>query len=183
LVPPIFVRYAGEYTLQDADEGELSMWAGRLLARLRELKELTDVASVVVDREKASRLNILPQAIDDTLYDAFGQRQVSIIFTQLLIICFLAPPIFVRYAGEEELLFQAHRTWPDPYQMQAAVSTGGSCVFSAFLPTAEVKTRDAGGRAGRLGRGAGGQRSSPGRACLSPRMAQVRLAQSVSTFS
>jgi len=54
---------------------------------------LTDVASdeqpgglqvnVVVDREKAARLNILPQAIDDTLYDAFGQRQVSTIFTQL----------------------------------------------------------------------------------------------------
>jgi multidrug efflux pump subunit AcrB len=64
-----------------------------LLNRLRELNELTDVASdeqpgglqanVVVNREKASRLNILPQAIDDTLYDAFGQRQVSTIFTQL----------------------------------------------------------------------------------------------------
>jgi multidrug efflux pump subunit AcrB len=82
-----------QYTLQDADEKELSTWAGRLLAQLRELPELTDVASdeqsgglqvhVVVDRQKASRLNILPQAIDDTLYDAFGQRQVSTIFTQL----------------------------------------------------------------------------------------------------
>ena len=82
-----------QYTLQDADEAELSLWAGRLLSRMRELKDLTDVASdeqtgglqasVVVDREKASRLNILPQAIDDTLYDAFGQRQVSTIFTQL----------------------------------------------------------------------------------------------------
>ena len=39
--------------------------------------------NVNVDRDKASQLNILPQAIDDTLYDAFGQRQVSIIFTQL----------------------------------------------------------------------------------------------------
>jgi hydrophobe/amphiphile efflux-1 (HAE1) family protein len=82
-----------QYTLQDANEPELSTWAGRLLARLREVPELTDVASdeqsgglqihVVVDRQKASRLNILPQAIDDTLYDAFGQRQVSTIFTQL----------------------------------------------------------------------------------------------------
>ncbi len=82
-----------QYTLQDADERELSDWAGRLLARLRGLPELADVASdeqpgglqanVVVDREKASRLNILPQAIDDTLYDAFGQRQVSTIFKQL----------------------------------------------------------------------------------------------------
>ncbi len=82
-----------QYTLQDADEAELSHWAARLLARLRSVGELTDVASdaqagglqvnVVVDREKASRLNILPQMIDDTLYDAFGQRQVTTIFTQL----------------------------------------------------------------------------------------------------
>jgi hydrophobe/amphiphile efflux-1 (HAE1) family protein len=82
-----------QYTLQDADEGELSDWSGRLLARLRTAPELTDVASdeqpgglqlnVVVDRQKASRLNIQPQAVDDTLYDAFGQRQVTTIFTQL----------------------------------------------------------------------------------------------------
>ena len=82
-----------QYTLQDADEAELSLWSGRLLAGLRGLKELADVASdeqsgglqlnVEVDRQKASRLNILPQAIDDTLYDAFGQRQVTTIFTQL----------------------------------------------------------------------------------------------------
>ena len=65
----------------------------KLVQKLGTLPELTDVASdqqvnglqinVDVDREKASRLNIQPQAIDDTLYDAFGQRQVSIIFTQL----------------------------------------------------------------------------------------------------
>jgi len=82
-----------QYTLQDADEAELSQWAGKLITHLRGASELTDVASdeqtgglqvnVVVDREKASRLNILPQAVDDTLYDAFGQRQVSTIFTQL----------------------------------------------------------------------------------------------------
>src|SRR3989442_1406517 len=82
-----------QYTLQDADEVELSQWAAKLLNQLRSAPSLTDVASdeqpgglqvnVVVDREKAARLNILPQAIDDTLYDAFGQRQVSTIFTQL----------------------------------------------------------------------------------------------------
>src|SRR5262249_15656636 len=82
-----------QYTLQDANELELGEWSSRLLARLQELPELVDVAtdqqlnglqvSVEVDRDKASRLNILPQAIDDTLYDAFGQRQVSTIFTQL----------------------------------------------------------------------------------------------------
>ncbi len=82
-----------QYTLQDANEEELSEWSAKLLAKMREQPELTDVASdeqlgglqvnVVVDREKASRLNILPQAVDDTLYDAFGQRQISTIFTQL----------------------------------------------------------------------------------------------------
>ena len=82
-----------QYTLEDADEFELSQWADKLLARLRSLPALTDVAtdqqssglqlSIDVDRDTASRLNVLPQAIDDTLYDAFGQRQVSIMFTQL----------------------------------------------------------------------------------------------------
>ena len=82
-----------QYTLEDADEAELSQWASKLLARLRTLPELVDLAtdqqsnglqlSIDVDRDTASRLNVLPQAIDDTLYDAFGQRQVSIMFTQL----------------------------------------------------------------------------------------------------
>jgi multidrug efflux pump len=82
-----------QYTLTDADVGELSDWAPKLLNVLRNRPELVDVASdqqssglqvsVEVDREGASRLNVLTQAIDDTLYDAFGQRQVSTIFTQL----------------------------------------------------------------------------------------------------
>ncbi len=82
-----------QYTLQDADRAELGEWSAKLLAQLRTKAELADVASdqqmgglqvsVTVDREKASRLNLLPQAIDDTLYDAFGQRQVATIFTQL----------------------------------------------------------------------------------------------------
>ncbi len=82
-----------QYILQDADAAELGEWTPKLVKKLGQLPELSDVASdqqvnglqlnVDVDREKASRLNILTQAIDDTLYDAFGQRQVSIIFTQL----------------------------------------------------------------------------------------------------
>ncbi len=82
-----------QYSLQDADVTELSEWAPKLLAALRAKPELVDVATdqqsgglqvkVDVNREKASRLNVLTQAIDDTLYDAFGQRQVSTIFTQL----------------------------------------------------------------------------------------------------
>ncbi len=82
-----------QYTLEDPDTGELKTWVNRFLEKLRAMPELEDVATdqqnlglqaqVVIDRDTASRFGITPQMIDDTLYDAFGQRQVSIIFTQL----------------------------------------------------------------------------------------------------
>jgi multidrug efflux pump len=82
-----------QYTLEDADIDELREWAPKVLAKLQTLPALHDVTSdlqtaglqlkLVIDRDTASRLGILPQAIDDVLYDAFGQRQVSTIFTQL----------------------------------------------------------------------------------------------------
>jgi multidrug efflux pump len=82
-----------QYSMEDVDAQELASWSRRLLTRLQQMPELRDVASdqqnnglradLVIDRDSASRLGILPQAIDDTLYDAFGQRQVSTIFTQL----------------------------------------------------------------------------------------------------
>jgi multidrug efflux pump len=82
-----------QYSIEDADAKELAQWAPRLVDKLKSLPQLRDVASdqqdqglqanLVIDRDTASRLGILPQQIDDTLYDAFGQRQVSTIFTQL----------------------------------------------------------------------------------------------------
>ncbi len=82
-----------QYSMEDADSQELSLWATRLVDELRKLPSMRDVATdqqngglkaeLVIDRDTASRLGILPQAIDDALYDAFGQRQVSTIFTQL----------------------------------------------------------------------------------------------------
>jgi multidrug efflux pump len=82
-----------QYTLEDADPGELATWAPKLLEKLRAVSELRNVATdqlgngpvtlINIDRDTASRLGITTQAIDDTLYDAFGQRQVSTIFTQL----------------------------------------------------------------------------------------------------
>jgi multidrug efflux pump len=82
-----------QYSMEDADARELAIWSARLIQGLHQVPELRDVASdqqndglqanLVIDRDTASRLGILPQAIDDTLYDAFGQRQVSTIFTQL----------------------------------------------------------------------------------------------------
>ena len=82
-----------QYTLEDPDADELSLWTSRLMAKLNALPQLSDVAtdqllgglrtSLVIDRVTASRLGITPQQIDDTLYDAFGQRQITTLFTQL----------------------------------------------------------------------------------------------------
>ncbi len=82
-----------QYSMEDADAQELSVLASQLVEALRKLPAMRDVATdqqngglradLVIDRDTASRLGILPQAIDDALYDAFGQRQVSTIFTQL----------------------------------------------------------------------------------------------------
>jgi multidrug efflux pump len=82
-----------QYTLEDANADELNQMTARLVAKMQELPELRDVATdqqthgvqarLVIDRVTASRLGITPQAIDNALYDAFGQRQISTLFTQL----------------------------------------------------------------------------------------------------
>ena len=82
-----------QYTLTDLNEAELDQWTGKLLDRLQKDKLLTDVASdrqaqglkadLLIDRDQASRLGIQPEAIDDTLYDAFGQRQISTVYSQV----------------------------------------------------------------------------------------------------
>ena len=82
-----------QYTLQDPDVAELFKWAPIVLAKLSALPELQDVTGdlqasaprmmLKIDRDVLGRLGITPQSVDDTLYDAFGQRQVATIFTQL----------------------------------------------------------------------------------------------------
>jgi multidrug efflux pump len=82
-----------QYTLQGDDPNVLFQWAPRVYERLRQLKELTDVntdqqnrglqANLTIDRTTAARLGITPQVMDDYLYDAFGQRQVSTMYTAL----------------------------------------------------------------------------------------------------
>jgi len=82
-----------QYTMEDADARELARLSAQLVAKLKTLPELRDVATddttgglqadLLIDRDTASRLGIFPAAIDNTLYDAYGQRQVSTIFTQL----------------------------------------------------------------------------------------------------
>jgi hydrophobe/amphiphile efflux-1 (HAE1) family protein len=82
-----------QYTLQDASDTELNQWAPRMLEKMRALPQLRDVATdqqiagttatLTIDRDAAQRFGIEPQQIDDTLYDAFGQREVTQYFTQL----------------------------------------------------------------------------------------------------
>ncbi len=82
-----------QYTLQDPNLGELYGWAPKVLDRLRELPQLKDVttdqemsgttATLTINRDMAARFGIQPQQIDDVLYDAFGQRQVTQYFTQI----------------------------------------------------------------------------------------------------
>jgi multidrug efflux pump len=82
-----------QYSLEDPDHEELAEWSQKFVAELQSLPELRDVATdnlndgrkikVDMDRDTASRLGVTPQMVDDALYNAFGQRQVSIMFTQL----------------------------------------------------------------------------------------------------
>ena len=82
-----------QYTLEDPDATELDTWTGRFVEKLKKLPTLEDVAtdqqtggltvSLVIDRVTASRLGIAPSTLDQTLYDAFGQRQINTMYTQL----------------------------------------------------------------------------------------------------
>jgi len=82
-----------QYTLEDPDANELNLWTNRLVDKMKQLPQLADVAtdqqtgglaaSLVIDRVTASRLGIAPSTIDNILYDAYGQRQISTMYTQL----------------------------------------------------------------------------------------------------
>ncbi|HLJ36878.1 MAG TPA: multidrug efflux RND transporter permease subunit [Steroidobacteraceae bacterium] len=121
-----------QYTLQDADIEELNLWAPRLLGELRKVPQLTDVASdqqssstklsLVIDRDQAARFGIQPALIDNTLYDAFGQRQVTQYFTQLAsyhVVLEVSP----RFLGQPDTLNRIYIKSP---------TTGQQVPLSAF---------------------------------------------------
>ncbi len=82
-----------QFTLEDPSQTELNLWTGRFVDKLKQLPDLEDVATdqqtgglaatINIDRVTASRLGIAPTTVDNTLYDAFGQRQISTLYTQL----------------------------------------------------------------------------------------------------
>jgi len=82
-----------QYTLEDPDTTELNLWTNKFIDEIKKLPEMEDVAtdqqtgglavSLMIDRVTASRLGIAPYTVDNTLYDAYGQRQISTMYTQL----------------------------------------------------------------------------------------------------
>jgi multidrug efflux pump len=128
-----------QYTLQNGNPTELAAWAPRFLERLKALPMLRDVASdqqndglqarVVIDRSTASRLGITPQRLDDALYDAFGQRQISTMFTQLnqYHVVLETEPSFQRDPGSLQHIY-----------LQSASAPGGPIPLSAVTRIEET---------------------------------------------
>jgi multidrug efflux pump len=120
-----------QYSLESPDAKELGIWLPQFIKQLQLRRELRDVASdqldeglgvrLVIDRDAASRLGISAQTLDDTLYDAFGQRQISTIFTQLN-----------QYRVVMEVKPDFQRTPEDLNNLYAQSSTGGAVPLSAF---------------------------------------------------
>jgi len=138
-----------QYSIEDADAQELAQWTPKLVAKLKTLPELSDVATdqlnnglktnVTIDRDTASRLGIFPQAIDNTLYDAYGQRQVSTIFTQLNqyhVILEVLPTFALTPDSLKDIYIRPSTVTPNsgaPTANGAAVTTSGAPVpISAF---------------------------------------------------
>ncbi|MBK8794569.1 MAG: MdtB/MuxB family multidrug efflux RND transporter permease subunit [Holophaga sp.] len=120
-----------QYSMEDADPKELGEWVPRFVSRLQDLPQLRDVASdqqnaglevrLILDRSTASRLGITPQMLDDALYDAFGQRQISTMFTQMN-----------QYRVVLEATPGLHRQPSDLQNIFVRSASGGSVPLSAF---------------------------------------------------
>jgi multidrug efflux pump len=149
-----------QYILEDSSSAELSDWTPKLLDRLKKVPELSDVASdqqtnglqtvIDIDREKASRLGVQIDAIDNVLYDCFGQRQISIIFTQLnqfWVVLEAAPEfknspsvldkIYVNAAGSQQA---GSVSSPGSITANGAITTGGPQVPLSAFATMRITT-------------------------------------------
>jgi multidrug efflux pump len=149
-----------QYTLEDPNRDELNAFAPRMLARLQQLPELTDVASdqqvlglranLVFDRNTAARFGITAAAIDQALYDAYGQRQISTMFTQLNqyhVVLEVQPEfkkspsslgdLFIRTSAVASSASPGGVAMGGPIQSSAAFPNGGQIPLNAF---SEVQT-------------------------------------------
>jgi multidrug efflux pump len=148
-----------QYTLEDPDVNELNDWSNRFVAKLQSLPELEDVAtdqqtgglaiSLVIDRVTASRLGIAPATIDNTLYDAFGQRQISTMYTQLnqYHVILEAQPQFQRDPNTlDKLYIQANASsgTSGPGASNSFASSGSSSAGSNATTTSVLYTPSSG---------------------------------------
>src|ERR1700741_3430983 len=146
-----------QYSIEDADAQELAQWTPKLVAKLKTIPSMTDVATdqltgglrtnISIDRDTASRLGIFPQAIDNTLYDAFGQRQVSTIFTQLNqyhVVLEVLPGSAQTPEALKDIFIRPSTVTPNsgaPTANSAAVTTSGSPVpISTFTRMQSTNT-------------------------------------------
>ncbi len=144
-----------QYTLEDPSADELNLWTNRFVAKLKELPELEDVAtdqqtgglatSLDIDRITASRLGIAPTTIDNTLYDAFGQRQISTMYTQLNqyhVILETQPEFQLDPAHLNDIYIQANASAgatgsgaTSSFSSSSSASAGSSALTSSVLYT------------------------------------------------
>jgi multidrug efflux pump len=141
-VEDVVSRTQFQYTLEDPNVDELNVYAPQMLAKLQKLPQLSDVASdqqtlglgakLVFDRKTASRLGITTSAIDQTLYDAYGQREVSTMFTQLNqyhVVLEVKPGFSKNPAGLDSLFIRAGAVVPNAPSIQSS---------SAFPNTGQI---------------------------------------------
>jgi multidrug efflux pump len=160
-----------QYTLEDPSADELNSWAPKMLAALKKLPELSDVASdqqtqgiqakLVFDRATASRLGITSSSIDQTLYDAYGQREVSTMFTQLNqyhVVLEVQPNFGQRPLNLSDLYIRSGMAGAS-----AGGVSGGSATSASFGPSSSASSPSAvSAQTGSSGVVAGGtQASSP----------------------
>jgi multidrug efflux pump len=156
-----------QYSLEDPDANELSLWTHRFVDRLRQLPELANVATdeqpgglavyLKIDRVTASRLGIAPSTIDNTLYDAFGQRQISTMYTQInqYHVILESDPAFQQDPDKlEHLYIQANASSGTSgaaasasFSSIGSVSAGSNAVTGSALYTASANTLTPSGNA------------------------------------
>jgi multidrug efflux pump len=149
-----------QYTLEDPDINELNDWTNRFVTQLKKLPQLEDVAtdqqtgasavSLMIDRITASRLGIAPSTVDNTLYDAFGQRQISTMYTQLnqYHVILEAKPEFQQHPGQLSNIYVqsgASNGTSGPgaatsFSASASASAGSNATTTSVLYTPSANT-------------------------------------------
>jgi len=136
-----------QYTLEDPSASELNAFAPQMLAKLQQQPELRDVTSdqqalglrarLVFDRDTASRLGITPAAIDQTLYDSYGQRQISTMFTQLnqYHVVLEVKPTFDRNPTDLRDLYIRSGAAPSSSTASSGLVAGGTATSQSFGPS------------------------------------------------